>query len=68
VEIITPVGWQADPPALRVTLSAKEWQKVSFSVTAPEGQPVRRARVALDVTVGSRRFGQQAEALVDLKE
>ena len=30
--------------------------------------PVRRARVALDVTVGERRFGQAAESFVTVGE
>ena len=29
--------------------------------------PVRRARVAAELTVGESRFGQQAEALVDVE-
>jgi hypothetical protein len=41
---------------------------VSFSISVPEGQPIRRARLAIDVTIGGKRFGQQAEALVTLVE
>jgi hypothetical protein len=33
----------------------------------PGRTPVRRARVAADLTVGGVRFGQQAEALVDVE-
>jgi hypothetical protein len=33
----------------------------------PAGGPVRRARVAADLTVGDARFGQQAEALVSVE-
>jgi hypothetical protein len=32
-----------------------------------DGRPVRRARVAADVTVDDRRFGQHAEALVTVR-
>ena len=30
--------------------------------------PVRRARIAAELSVGGHRFGQQAEALVDVEE
>jgi hypothetical protein len=39
---------------------------VRFRVAAPTG-PVRRARVAADLSIGAVRFGQQAEALVTVQ-
>jgi hypothetical protein len=36
-------------------------------VLRPAGEPVRRARIAVDVSIGSRRLGQQAEALVTVR-
>jgi glyoxylase-like metal-dependent hydrolase (beta-lactamase superfamily II) len=63
-QIVTPQGWRASPPALRVQIPGHGKRMVSFSVTAPAGQPVRRARLAIDLTVGGKRFGQQAESLI----
>jgi hypothetical protein len=40
---------------------------VTFEVRPPRGTVARRARVAADLTVGMMRFGQQAEALVDVR-
>jgi glyoxylase-like metal-dependent hydrolase (beta-lactamase superfamily II) len=63
VEPAVPAGWTAD--AVEVEVGAGASATVGVRVRAGEG-PVRRARVAVDVTVGGRRFGQQAEALVDV--
>jgi hypothetical protein len=41
-------------------------RRLSFRVrTGPD--PVRRARIGADLTVGDVRFGQQAEALVTVR-
>jgi hypothetical protein len=37
-----------------------------FEVATDGIAPLRRARVAADLTVGETAFGQQAEALVDV--
>jgi glyoxylase-like metal-dependent hydrolase (beta-lactamase superfamily II) len=36
----------------------------SFQIVLPSDARVRRARIAVDITTGGQRFGQQAEALV----
>jgi hypothetical protein len=36
-------------------------------VVTPDERPCRRARLGADLTVGATRFGQHAEALVDVR-
>ena len=65
VRLALPDGWSADPLEGRTTLGPKADARLDFTVRTAGG-PVRRARVGADLTVGDRRFGQQAEALVTL--
>lgn len=68
VSLTVPPGWKVRPMDGggdgRVTLEAGQTATIEFCVTPPPDTRVRRARVAADVTVEGRRFGQQAEALV----
>jgi glyoxylase-like metal-dependent hydrolase (beta-lactamase superfamily II) len=67
VRLVTPPGWSTEPPNRAVAVPSRSDASVEFSVAAPATAPQqRRARIAADVTVGSVRFGQQAEALVDV--
>ncbi len=76
VQVVVPEGWAAraadvqDPAsgggALRLALGPGQTGAVHFCVTPAGAQPARRVRVGLDVTVADRRFGQQAEALIDV--
>lgn len=69
-------GWLVEPVpgrgavspegALRFQLDAGERAEAAFRITAPEGAAGRRP-IAADLTVGSTRFGQCAEAVVVLK-
>lgn len=61
---VAPVGWRAVPESALVSLEPGEEAVVEFSVRV--GDPVRRARIAIDVTIGELRLGQHAEALVDV--
>jgi glyoxylase-like metal-dependent hydrolase (beta-lactamase superfamily II) len=65
VSLAVPRGWSASPPEHDVRIEAHGETTVSFSVAA-DG-PEQRGRVAADVTVGGVRFGQQAEALVEVE-
>jgi glyoxylase-like metal-dependent hydrolase (beta-lactamase superfamily II) len=60
---VLPSGWQTDRSEIVVRLEPGEEQTVPFDVTV--GAPCRRARVALDVTIGSLMLGQHTEALID---
>jgi glyoxylase-like metal-dependent hydrolase (beta-lactamase superfamily II) len=66
VRLVVPCGWTAEPEAHDFELGENENARVMFRVS-PDGAPVRRARIAADLTVGEVRFGQQAEALVDVQ-
>jgi glyoxylase-like metal-dependent hydrolase (beta-lactamase superfamily II) len=66
VRLVVPAGWRADPEVEEIELDEHGEGVVHFDVV-PTGEPIRRARVAVDVTVGEARFGQQAEALVTVE-
>ena len=65
VELVVPFGWPL-PDAQDVALDAHGEGKLTFSLETVGVGPVERARVAADVTVGDVRFGQQAEAVVEV--
>ena len=62
IRIVVPQDWNVDP--IEQTQQISGVHQLSFSVTPPAGLIVRRARLAVDLTVAGQRFGQQAEALV----
>jgi glyoxylase-like metal-dependent hydrolase (beta-lactamase superfamily II) len=77
IQVIAPARWkivnaestetdveQHSSGAMRVHLNAYETHEISFEVIPPADSRMRRARVAVDVTIGDQHFGQQAEALV----
>jgi glyoxylase-like metal-dependent hydrolase (beta-lactamase superfamily II) len=66
VAVVVPAGWAADPPLLRVPLDPLGEARVPFRLTVGD-VPVRRARIAADLTVDGVRFGQHAEALVTVR-
>ncbi|HEX5013343.1 MAG TPA: MBL fold metallo-hydrolase [Candidatus Limnocylindrales bacterium] len=66
VSFVVPAGWAVEPAAREVPLEASGEATVRFRVRAGD-VPVRRARIAADLTVGGQRFGQQAEALVTVR-
>jgi glyoxylase-like metal-dependent hydrolase (beta-lactamase superfamily II) len=65
VRLVVPDGWSA-PASQEPALPPHGEAVVRFALVAGT-EPVRRARVAADVTVGGTPFGQQAEALVDVE-
>jgi glyoxylase-like metal-dependent hydrolase (beta-lactamase superfamily II) len=65
VRLALPSGWSASPDEAEAQLGPHAAGVLRFSVRPVSG-PVRRARIGADLTVGDRRFGQQAEALVDV--
>jgi hypothetical protein len=67
VRCVTPPGWTVDPPEQSIAVPARSDATADFRLGSPlSASPARRVRIAADVTVGSVRFGQQAEALVDV--
>jgi glyoxylase-like metal-dependent hydrolase (beta-lactamase superfamily II) len=71
LEWIAPPGWLVipDPAAaqpMETMASGVEFQ-ANFIIRVPaDALPARRVRLAVDVTAGSLRLGQQAECLIDL--
>src|SRR3954447_23065525 len=65
VRFVAPAGWEITHALEEVSLGPNGEEVVRFRVR-PVGEPVRRARVAADLTVDGVAFGQQAEALVDV--
>lgn len=59
-------GFEAAPAVAEIELPALGEGCVRFAVRA-SGGPGRRLRIAADLTVGDARFGEQAEALVDVE-
>jgi hypothetical protein len=66
VELVAPAGWQVEPGTAQVTVGPRGSASPAF-VVRPRGCSVRRARVAANLTVDGRNFGQQAEALVSVR-
>ena len=67
VELAVPAGWDVAPSrhAERVAGGASSTWRFTLR---PFGSSARWQRVAADVTIGERRYGQQAEALVSIEE
>jgi glyoxylase-like metal-dependent hydrolase (beta-lactamase superfamily II) len=65
VSLVLPPGWSAEP-ASASHVADGHGEVVFRFVVEPAGGPVRRARVGAELTVDGVRFGQQAEALVDV--
>jgi glyoxylase-like metal-dependent hydrolase (beta-lactamase superfamily II) len=66
VRLATPDAWQVSPEEHELPVAAHGVAVARF-VVRPAEAPVRRARVAADLSVGGTQFGQQAEALVDVE-
>ena len=62
IQMIAPQGWQVEDGTRIVQISGIH--QLAFKVTPPPGLTVRRARLAVDLTLAGQRLGQQAEALV----
>ncbi|MFC7549306.1 MBL fold metallo-hydrolase [Plantactinospora sp. GCM10030261] len=65
VRLVLPVGWVAVPDVASISLPPLGREEVEVEVTVG-GPTRRRARMAVDVSIGDLRLGQHAEALVDV--
>ena len=62
-----PEGWEADPDTIEIELAGDATLMCPLKLKIPARQePARKIAYCLDVTVGERRFGQEAEGLVDV--
>jgi glyoxylase-like metal-dependent hydrolase (beta-lactamase superfamily II) len=66
IALVVPEGWTAEPAAATIEVPGRATETFEFVVT-PDERPCRRARIGADLTVGATRFGQHAEALVDVR-
>lgn len=64
VQIVAPPDWQVEGGEFQLEMQASATHTRQFWVTPPAGVQARRVRLAADLTAGSHRLGQQAEALV----
>lgn len=66
--LVTPDGWLVEQLVIEKRIEANQVEILEFRVRIPgNANPVRRERVAVDLFLGNRRLGQQAEALVTIK-
>jgi hypothetical protein len=65
VALVVPEGWSSEPRTAPISLPA-DGETSLRAVITPSPMRVRRARIAADLTIDGRRFGQHAEALVDV--
>jgi len=62
-----PNGWKADPDSIVIEVAGGATVMCPMKLKIPRQQtPERKIAYCLDVTVGDRRFGQEAEGLVDV--
>jgi glyoxylase-like metal-dependent hydrolase (beta-lactamase superfamily II) len=62
VRLVVPEGWRVSPAEHEMQLEAHGEAVVRFELVVGD----RSTRIAADLTVGDNRFGQQAEALVEV--
>lgn len=67
VQMVVPPTWEVIEGEFRVWLDAGASRVVQFHVKPQYNQKVRRARLAVNLTIGSQQYGQQAEALVTIR-
>ena len=67
VELVLPPGWSAEPQSAEAEVAAGEQASFEFTVQVPANAR-GRAVLCADLTLGTRRFGQLAEALVDVSD
>nr|WP_249315868.1 MBL fold metallo-hydrolase [Bacillus sp. FJAT-49711] len=64
VELVTPQDWRIAEKLFKRNVLSKKSISFSTTITIPSVAFSYRERIAVDLTVGNRRFGQHAEALV----
>jgi glyoxylase-like metal-dependent hydrolase (beta-lactamase superfamily II) len=67
VRLELPHGWTSSPAVRTVPLQAGAATAIEFDVTVG-GSPGKRHRLAADLTIDGRRFGQQADAIADVTD
>jgi len=62
-DLVTPEGW-SDPPRASALAAPHETVRLRFAVQTPDAAR-KRQRLAADVTIGTVRYGQAADAVAD---
>lgn len=66
LRLVVPADWRVRQGEQVLQLNGYSQSTVSFQITPPANAMCRRSRIAVDMSVGNLRLGQQAEALVDV--
>lgn len=64
IKVVAPQGWLIEPEQQDINLADTGIGK--FQITPPSGINTYRSRIAVDIKIGEKYFGQQAEALVSV--
>ena len=64
---VVPAGWSVEPDCVQVEIAGGAEATLELRLTAP-ATSARRARVAVDVSVGDLCLGQHAEAVVEVTD
>jgi glyoxylase-like metal-dependent hydrolase (beta-lactamase superfamily II) len=67
ISVVTPDGWIASPNQASILLDTHTKGTLSFELEIPSDTNMFRERIAVDLTVGELRLGQQAEALITVR-
>ncbi|MFG6493051.1 MBL fold metallo-hydrolase [Microbacterium sp. P03] len=65
LRVVLPLGWRSSEAEMAARLGPHEEVTMQFTVVADTAG--RRHRLAIDVTIGDRRLGQHAEAILDVR-
>ncbi|MGM7723023.1 MBL fold metallo-hydrolase [Metabacillus sp. Hm71] len=67
-KIQAPHGWVIEMSEFNAIVPSKETSQFSTTISVPKEAVGYRERIAVDITVGEQRFGQQAEALISIQQ
>ena len=68
VSLVLPEGWSAEPASAEASIEPGTTATLDFDVTLAADEPAGRRILLADLTLGQRRFGHRAEAIVDIVE
>ena len=66
--VLLPAGWDATPAVALAEVGVGATGSLGFSVSVPGDAAAGRYVLVADLTLGERRYGQRAEAIIDIVE
>jgi hypothetical protein len=63
---VVPAGWVVEPETVTADVAPDATAALPFTVRVASGAPPGRSIVLVDLVLGKRRYGQRAEAIVDV--